>query len=488
MATTNTGVGSQHPAFAAMSAQWKRCRDTVSGGDAVKAAKTLYLPKLHEQSDDEYAAYQGRALFYNATWRTIDGLTGMLFRKDPQVEVPTSIEPMLQDVTMSGKPMLIFTREVAHEIQTVGRVGLFVDRPATPTEGMTEAQVQALNLRPFIQLYKAETIYNWKCAWVNNRYVLVEVRLSEDFALDPDPAKPFDNPKTEPRYRVLDLIPVNGAYTYRVRVFKVKDNEDIQLSESFPLMDGNPLDFIPFYFLGTEDMSPDVDEPPLIDLVDANLNHYRLDADYKHGLHFTGLPTPYVTGFRQTEENKNVKLYIGSTAAWTLSDPNSKAGFLEFTGQGLQAMEKGLDRLEQHMAILGARMLSPDRKMAEAAETAQIHRAGEQSVLAKVAGTMSMGLTVAMKTLTDWAGVDSKDVTVEINREFMPVLMDAQTLTALVMGWQSGAYSTESLFRKLQQGDVIADSVTFEEEQERIDNAAPNLSAGYIDNNDRQGG
>jgi hypothetical protein len=27
------------------------------------------------------------------------------------------------------------------------------------------------------------------------------------------------------------------------------------------------------------------------------LDHYLLDADYKHGLHFTALPTAWVAGF-----------------------------------------------------------------------------------------------------------------------------------------------------------------------------------------------
>ncbi len=41
-----------------------------------------------------------------------------------------------------------------------------------------------------------------------------------------------------------------------------------------------------------------------------NLDHYRLDADYKHGVHFTALPTAWVAGFEKKEE-----LTIGSRTA-----------------------------------------------------------------------------------------------------------------------------------------------------------------------------
>jgi len=470
MTSTITGVRSQHPAFAAMDAKWKRCRAAVSGGDAVKEAGITYLPMLKGQDKTEYAAYKTRALFYNATWRTIDGLSGMLFRKDPIVVVPESILPMLDDVTMSGKPLTVFARQLSHELLTTGRLGLLVDRPTTPTAGMTAAEASRLNLRPFIQLYKAETIYNWKCAWINNKYVLVEVRLSETFTFDPDPKAPFDNPKTEPRYRVLDLF--EGKY--RVRVYRVEDDRDEQVDgDIFPEMNGKRLDYIPFVFMGTEDLDPDVDDPSLIDLVDANLAHYRLDADYKHGLHFTGLPTATVSGY--TPQEKGEKLWVGSPTAWIFPNADAKASFLEFTGQGLGAIVVAMQSTEQMMAILGARMLSPDKKMAEAAETAQIHRAGELSVLAKMAGTLSMGLEKALRIFTDWSGVESKDVSIEINREFMAVTMSPQELTALIMAVQSGELSKESLYRKLQQGDVIAEGVTFEDEQTRIEIQRPNM-------------
>jgi hypothetical protein len=50
-----------------------------------------------------------------------------------------------------------------------------------------------------------------------------------------------------------------------------------------------------------------VDKVPLADIIAINLDHYRLTADYKHGMHFTALPTAWVSGF-----DKNSSLRIGS--------------------------------------------------------------------------------------------------------------------------------------------------------------------------------
>ena len=95
-----------------------------------------------------------------------------------------------------------------------------------------------------------------------------------------------------------------------------------------PLRLGKPLPLIPFVFHGPRHSLPDVDELPLADIIAVNLDHYRLDADYKHGLHFTALPTAWVSGF-----DKGASLRIGSSTAWVSETPGATAGFLEFTGQ-----------------------------------------------------------------------------------------------------------------------------------------------------------
>ena len=38
--------------------------------------------------------------------------------------------------------------------------------------------------------------------------------------------------------------------------------------------------------------------------------------------------------------------------------------------------------------------------------------------------------------------------------------------------WQAGAISEQTLFQNLQRGEVVAEGVTFEEEQERIRSGA----------------
>lgn len=458
-------VTTLHPEYQSMSGKWKRCRDAAAGQDAVHQAGETYLPKLKEQAPADYTAYKTRTPFFNASYRTISGLVGMLFRKQEEMEIPAAIKAYLDDVTMTGEPLHVFAQQIAMEVLTVGRVGVLVDYPQTdPSLSMTMARAAQIGLRPSLQRFSAETIINWKVGRVNNATVLTMIVLEEDATLQGDP---YEH-KTEKHYRVLDLVQIDGAWAYRVRVFRLNDKkQEEQVGEDvFPRMNGRFIPYIPFLIFGVDALRPQVDVPPLIDLVDLNLAHYRVCADYEHGCHFTGLPTAVVSGY--TPANPDDKLYIGSTSAWVFTDPSATASFLEFTGQGLGALERNLDRKEAQMAAIGARLLQNDPRVNETATTAAIRHGGETSILSAIAQCLSLGIERALVIFAEWAGATGK-VTYDINRDFFPMPMDPQMLQALVSAWQQGGISQETLFQNLQRGEVVSPNTTFEQEQAKIE-------------------
>lgn len=466
------GVETTNPEYDKFVSKWKRCRDAAEGQDAIHEAGEDYLPKLKDQTSDDYTAYRTRAGFFNATWRTIAGLQGMLFRKPPVVEVPASVTPLLASITESAQPLQIFSLEVVEECLTVGHAGILVDYPVLSEEGATQADAILRNLRPTMSLYKTESIVNWKETTLASQKVLTRVVLKED-RRTPDLEDEFVE-NCGVIYRVLDL----SEGKYRIRIFvSASENDERFVQEGedlFPKMNNQPLGFIPFYFLGVDDAEPCPDDPPLIDLVDVNLSHYRTNADYEHGCHFTGLPTGWISGHTM-EPGDNI--YLGSQNMLVFPNPETKVGFLEFSGAGLKCLSENLERKEQQMAILGARMLEGQKRAAEATDTAKIHRAGESSMLASMAQSISISMQKALQVFSDWAG-GSGEVIFELNRDFFPASMDSQRLTALVTSWQYGAISKETLFENLKQAEIVSDTKTFEDQETEIANAAPTLAGG----------
>jgi hypothetical protein len=452
-------------------AAWIRAREVLAGEDAVKAAGEKYLPRLEAQTDEEYAAYRARASFFNATARTADGYLGLVFRRPPFIKVPEganalgkAMREFVNDADMLGMSLASYARNVVREVIAVGRAGTLVD-----WESESENRVYA-------SLYTAENILNWRVERVGGRNLLTMLALAEK-------AEGADGSAGE-QIRVVRLekapsprpSPPMGAREWRcvVEIWRPKqdrrgrrDKREWELVETrSPLRLGKPLPLIPFVFHGASHSLPDVDRLPLGDVIAVNLDHYRLHADYRHGMHFTALPTAWVSGF-----DKAATLRIGSSTAWVTDTPGASAGFLEYTGQGLTTFERAMDRDERLMAILGARLLETQKRVGETAEAIELRVSGENSILGALAACVSMSLTQVLRWAYWWNSteampddVGNEDVVIELNTDYSTRGLTANEIVAIVQAWQTGALSRDSMLDIFRRGEVLPEGRTNEEE------------------------
>lgn len=460
-----------HPDYDAHLHQWQTMRDAAAGEDAIKFQGEAYLPKLGGQETDEYTAYKQRASYHNATGRTIDGLSGMIFRKPPTLEHPDAMQPVMDDVTLGGLDFQGFSEVAVDETLKVGRLGILVDRPRVEVGGITQAQAERMNLRPFLSLYKAESIIDWRVGQVGNKTVLTHVRLREVVR---EPVDEFSEEEID-QIRVLRLFDDGGNTVYNQQIWRFLETEKgkkdwVLVEEITPQMNGNVMDFIPFIFVGPKDTTPNVEKPPLIDLALKNLDHYRMDADYKHHLHFmAAAPTRWVTGAKPEEIEEGVFDEAGPTAVLASSSAEAKFGIAEPNGNGLKDQRQALQDAESQMAALGAKMLAPEKRAAEAAETAAIHRQGEISVLSSLAQAVSIGLTKALEIARDWMGL-ADEVIVKLNTDYLPSAMPAEDMQAYTEMLQAGAISHTAFLEALIEGERLRADTDPEEEQQRIVN------------------
>lgn len=464
-------VDTKHKDYIEKAPAWQLMRDAYAGQRAIHKGAETYLPMLSGEKPADYLKRQARACWYNATYRTIEGLVGMLFRKEPVFKVSPGTKKHLEDVTKGGQPASMFAKQVAEEYEITGRVGVLTDYPAGVATDMTVAQAEQLNIRPNWALYQAEDILNWSHAWVVNKLQLVRVVLRESAEL-PVAGDEFAT-TTELRYRVLDIF----GGIYRQRMYRKDANgDDEQIgSDLFPLMNRQNMREIPFEVIGDG-------LPPLEDLAHVNVSHYQTTADLEHGAHKTALPQPWIAGIEATTDRETghavpLEFTIGGGDAWTFPNPATTVGMLEYTGQGLASLENRLVVKQQHMAVLGARMLEEQKRGVESGEAAGIHRSGEQSTLQAQADVLSLGMTRPLRWFDQWSGGTGGDeVTVAFNKDFFPMRLDAQSLTAIVAAWQAGAMSNEEKFYNFQKGGIVSDGTDFETEETRIAQRPPALS------------
>lgn len=100
----------------------------------VKKRGDLYLPRPNPSDDSEdnklrYKSYQARAVFYNATGRTKNSLTGAVFRTWPTLTVPGALDYVNKDVDGQGISIYQQSQSVIGHLLEVGRQGLLVDYP-----------------------------------------------------------------------------------------------------------------------------------------------------------------------------------------------------------------------------------------------------------------------------------------------------------------------------------------------------------------------
>ena len=491
-----------HEDYDANATVWLRARDVFAGEDAVKAAGTRYLPQLDSQTDDDYLAYKARASFFNAMGRTVDGFVGLIFRREPTFKLPNdhkatsgrdgahrstarngsgvgrAISVFVEDADMLGTSLTAYAKNVVTEVVVVGRCGTLVDWEAEGEQ------------RAYASLYTAEQIINWRNARVNGRNVPVLIVLREN--VDAVGEDGFQSEAVE-QIRVLKLeagqsseagvqsqegVEVRRSsdrrYEYRVEIWRRDEAKTKQEKRDWVLVDtrvprrlGKPLPLIPFVFHGPRHSLPCVDKLPLADIIAVNLDHYRLSADYHHGLHYTALPTAWVSGF-----DKDAELKIGSSTAWVAQAAGAAAGYLEFTGQGVTTFERAMDRNERLLAVLGTRMLSEQKRVGESADAIALRQSGENSVLGSLATSISDSLTHVLRwthwwhsteELPDLVGADQ--VLVALNTDFSLEGMDSKTITALVAAWQAGAISQDTMLDCFRKGEVLPDGRSNAEEK-----------------------
>lgn len=458
------GVSTTHKVYDGMLEQWTRCRDVSLGSDFVKARGSKYLAPLdsHKEKTEKYTEYIMRALFYNATGRTVTGLSGAIFQKTPSVTASDAAKKQSADITLNGQPLEMFALTATKEYLVTGRYGILVDM----------ATEDAVEPRPYWVGYQAEDIVNWRFEKMGGDQELSLVVLRE-YDAQIDPKDEFCS-EIITNYRVLRLG-TDGIYTQQLYIpvqDQIGSNAVKYVGQPVitPTRRGKALDFIPFSLPWV------ISTPPLLDLVEVNLSHYRGTADLKHGLHFTALPTPWVSGH---QGDKTKPLYIGSGTAWDL-DINGKAGMLEFTGHGLGAIRQDLIDMQRQMATLGARLLEEAPHYAETALSVSMRHSSDYATLRTIAQVVEQQLSFSIQVHDWWLGtetlVSNVKSNVELNKVFFDQSVSADELRALLLALQASKISYQTFYARLQNTGWTREGIDYEEELRAIEEDLKNTS------------
>ena len=445
-------VDHQHPLYDELHDSWELVQDCIKGERAIKKKKDAYLPKpnvndVSAENDMRYKQYLKRAVFYNVTARTLSGLVGQVFSKDPVVNVPDLLDSIIEDSDGSGVSLTQQSKCVLGHVLANGRAGLFVDYPAVEGVATRQDQIDG-SIRPNILHYDATNIINWRSERHGAKNKLTLVVLSETHVEDDDGFKE----EIVEQYRVLRLV--EGIYQVEIwRRSGGTGKGDYGLIEQFvpTSAQGQPLTEIPFQFIGWENNDEVPDLPPLYDLSILNLAHYRNSADYEEACYITGQPTPYMTGLTQAwvDDVLQGQVTLGSRAAVPLPEGGSM-GLIQASANSMP--KEAMDTKERQMVALGAKLVE-QRAVQRTATEAGLENASETSVLASAANNTAEAIRKALGWCMAFIGT-SGEVTFDLNTDFsihklMP--KDQQSLLSL---WQNDVLTWEELRNNLLKANI----------------------------------
>lgn len=465
------------PELAAVMPQYKKIRDCLAGSDKVKAAGVVYLPMPNEADKSaenvaRYKGYKGRAVFYNVARRTLAGLSGQVFARDPVSEIPDALDVVETDATGTGVSSAQQAKRLLNYALAYARGGIYVDYPNTGEEGATKQELDAGHLRPTITVCDPNTVVNWRTITVGAKTLLSLVVIAETWPFYDDG---FEI-KHGCQFRVMSLEydtdengNVVGDTKYKVEIWREKNptvwngdsipkNKAYQVSEGpfYPTdPEGNNLSEIPFMFVGSENNDTSVDNPPFIDLCELNLAHYRNSADYEEACYVMGQPTYWFSGLTQ-EWVKDVlggQIKLGSWGGVPLP-PNSSAGLLQMNPNTMPFEAMG--HKENQMVALGAKLVE-QKSVQRTATEAQQDEAAESSFLAATAKNVSAAMEWAFKWCSVFMGLDETTIVYQLNTDFDLMKLSAADRAETIKEWQGGALTFAEMRAVLRKGGVATE-------------------------------
>lgn len=475
-----------HPEYQYWRPEWSKMRDVIAGQREIRKKGKTYLPGMKGSDADDYAIYLERATFYNMTGQTVSGMVGQVFRREPVIKnMPERFLPAVRRFAKDGSSHILFAKGVVGEQAALGRFGVLVDAPAMPVKGKPSSYAVG---------YAAENILDWTIGATEDGFETPIRVLLREFQRDDEGVRPAE-PETTAQARarraeeakgvrkiVRPTRRALGGYAYKtiyrelvledmvfpdgvtrpgyVQYVYEEDPNGTPIDRVVPTVRGTPWSEIPFQMFGASGNTFEVEKPPVLEIADLNISHYRTYAELEYGRLFTALPVYYAPG---TDGEGTGEYHIGPNMVWEVPQ-GSEPGILEYTGQGLKALETALNTKEAQIASIGGRLMpGASKSVSESNNQTVLREANEQSLLLNIIQACEAGMANVMKWWLLWRDATPAEVEnlrYEINTDFLSMPIGAREIRAMQMLAADGLLTPKQLYGYLRKAEVLSSDTT----------------------------
>ncbi len=469
MAKTKTiqqTVGSPCSAYLDMAAKWPLIDDLIAGSDAMRANCAAYLPKFSKEDSTHYQARVTNSILFSAYGDTVKTICSKPFSKPITIQgdLPETIAKIEDDTDGQGKSLNQLAKDLLNDFVNRGLGHVLVDYPVTISEeGKTPNMKQERDkgYKPMLIHIKPENLIGWRIE--KNAAGLPElsrIRIKETRI---EPSGEWGEEQSE-YIRVISKV--NWQLYKKITTGKTVEynleSEGINSLGKVPLLTG--------YANMTGFMTA---EPPLKELAEVNLAHYRSDSDQQNLLHYARVATLVVLGFGSDEAEK---IALGPNQLICSNNADAKVTYVEHSGKAIEAGAKDLDKKEERMMILG---LQPfiQRKGNQTATGQSLDESRANSDIQAWVMSLEDLLYRAYMMAAEWISIVMPvNFKIDVFNDFAVLLRAMEDIANLIKMRQASELSRVTFLREIKKRGLLSETVDIDVEVAAIEAEGPALA------------
>jgi hypothetical protein len=481
MAETHDRPDHRCAAHQQMEEGWETVRDVERGTLHLRKLGEKRLPKFAAESPSDYEKRCGKATLFNAYNRTVNGLVGMVFKKNPVLgdDVPVRIrgreevrdertgavtqqrvEGHWENLDLAGTHGNVFCRQVLRDAFE-GHAFILVDMPPSLGPNATAEDDLRQNRRPFWVKYKASQAVNFRPVSINGRVEIGQITFEEDVS---EAAGRYGERQAK-QYRTFWLEEyvdgASGAKKTRVRwelkrlLLSEKGEETFVDAGGGVVMGGGkpgervPFERIPVAVVYGRQTGFLQSQPVLLDLALINIKHYQKRSEYDTSLSKGGFFIPVFIG----RDTSKPVLTVGPANGIDVP-VGGDAKYMEPQGHTIKFSREDLQDLKEEMAALGLSVITSRPSAKATATEAVIDFAQESSELETIALSEADAVELCLQFHAQYLG-ERQGGSITLGSHLRSLNLTPAQVTAYSNMVGEGQLRLTTLWSILMRGDAL---------------------------------
>jgi len=438
---TNADLKQQHPDLESRIDLYVEWDELFSGGAAIEtqSGASKYLIRHPFETQTQYDIRLARATYRNHAAAIVNVFTAPMWDVD-RSEVDQDIS---ENVDRLGTSASQFFQSVLLNAAARGLQYVVVDSPMET--GKTRAETKQTHSQPYMVSIDPWNVLDWQ---YGETYSLEWVKIKQAQVVPRRPGAKFT---VKEQYKIW--------FPDRWELWEPGDKGPVLILEGLNPIGVVPI--VPFYFVRKGQFVGD----SALSIVSGLLKRiFRRDSELDKSLFDSAVEIAVFLGFSEDDLSA---FTVSGTNGIRSDSVEADMKYVAPTGRAYEALRQAINEDEARAREIALRMLKPDSKQVESADSKKEDRKQLDSQLVRFANLSEAAENKCWELWGKWGGADPAVVSYPFN-------FDEQTLSSILIDSfvklrQTEDLSRETLWTLLQERGLLPENFDVEEERQRLE-------------------